>query len=372
MLVEHFVSFAALTGIAIVLYGVVFKSSGPDNTAKAGLEEEKLQEMKNIKPANIDKSEMHEYIRKEVQKEIKKHNIDSVVRSDVQKYQQGEAQRVLTPELLEAMIASSVEKVMDKYNKYNDQIQEKMEELKDKISEQKTIKRESEAMLKRFQKLLEEKENNTDFEDLILSVYRKITKISRVLFSNSTLHSKIKFLLTVNVDSDNSVLIVILCVCVILILCVCLALEICTCRLVYFWFFPKKNGKPDGPDGPDSPDSKEKRDLKKLEDSICIVSFSNDYVEKYHVPLAKSLIEYSNWKDFRLKRALIREPESLRFIPPSKIFMVFVDYNERNDLLERNDSTQRQVDPKLKQVPIRRETVRSLMDSLVIKTFTHW
>ena len=61
------------------------------------------------------------------------------------------------------------------------------------------------------------------------------------------------------------------------------------------------------------------RDLKKLEDSICLVSFSSDYVEKYHVPLAKSLIEYSNWKDLRLKRAIISEPESLRFIPPSKV-----------------------------------------------------
>ena len=36
---------------------------------------------------------------------------------------------------------------------------------------------------------------------------------------------------------------------------------------------------------------------------------------------------------------------------------MFVDYNERNDLLEP-------VSPKAKQVPIRRETVRSLMDSM--------
>ena len=40
-----------------------------------------------------------------------------------------------------------------------------------------------------------------------------------------------------------------------------------------------------------------------------------------------------------------------------QIFIVFVDYNERNDLLEP-------VNPKAKQVPIRRETVRSLMDSM--------
>ena len=40
-----------------------------------------------------------------------------------------------------------------------------------------------------------------------------------------------------------------------------------------------------------------------------------------------------------------------------QIFIVFVDYNERNDLLEP-------VSPKAEQVPIRRETVRSLMDSM--------
>ena len=40
-----------------------------------------------------------------------------------------------------------------------------------------------------------------------------------------------------------------------------------------------------------------------------------------------------------------------------QIFIVFVDYNERNDLLEP-------VNPNAEQVPIRRETVRSLMDSM--------
>ena len=52
---------------------------------------------------------------------------------------------------------------------------------------------------------------------------------------------------------------------------------------------------------------------------MCVVSFSIDYVEKYHVPLAKSLMEYSNRKDLRIKRAIIREPENLNCIPPSKV-----------------------------------------------------
>ena len=58
---------------------------------------------------------------------------------------------------------------------------------------------------------------------------------------------------------------------------------------------------------------------KKLENSTCVVSFSTDYVEKYHVPLTKSLMEYTNRKDLRIKRAVIREPKHLNSIPPSKV-----------------------------------------------------
>ena len=61
------------------------------------------------------------------------------------------------------------------------------------------------------------------------------------------------------------------------------------------------------------------RQYKKLENSMCVVSYSIDYVEKYHIPLAKSLMEYSNRKDLRIKRAVIREPEHLNSIPPSKV-----------------------------------------------------
>ena len=61
------------------------------------------------------------------------------------------------------------------------------------------------------------------------------------------------------------------------------------------------------------------RQYKKLENSMCVVSYSIDYVEKYHIPLAKSLMEYSNRKDLRIKRAIIREPENLNSIPPSKV-----------------------------------------------------
>ena len=157
-------------------YGGVFKSSGPDNTAKADLEKENLQDLKKIKPAYIDYSEMHEYVklmmRKEVQKEIKKHNIDSVVRSDVQKYQQGEAQRVLTPELLEAMIASSMEQVMDKYN---DQLQEKVDKL-NKLLQQKTeiLPTKMDERLQRIEHFLL-KDSGSTYDDLIQRMKTNIT-----------------------------------------------------------------------------------------------------------------------------------------------------------------------------------------------------
>ena len=68
---------------------------------------------------------------------MKKHNIDIEVKSDVKKCQQGEAQGVLTPEQLEAMIASSIEMVMDRYN---DQLQEKLEKNEEKIKKGKRDK----------------------------------------------------------------------------------------------------------------------------------------------------------------------------------------------------------------------------------------
>ena len=64
------------------------------------------------------------------------------------------------------------------------------------------------------------------------------------------------------------------------------------------------------------------RQRKTLENSICLVSFSTDYVEKYHVPLTKSLMEYTNRKDLIIKRAVIREPENLNFIPRSKVCII--------------------------------------------------
>ncbi|XP_078323193.1 uncharacterized protein LOC111127383 [Crassostrea virginica] len=93
-----------------------------------------IQESPVIPGANMQEDIGYVMLREEIQKEIKKHNIDSVVRSDVQKYLQGEEQMVLTPELLEAMIASSMEKVMDKYH---EQLEEKMDKLNE-ILQQKT------------------------------------------------------------------------------------------------------------------------------------------------------------------------------------------------------------------------------------------
>ena len=61
------------------------------------------------------------------------------------------------------------------------------------------------------------------------------------------------------------------------------------------------------------------RQKKKLENSTCVVSFSTDYAEKCHVPLTKSLMEYTNRKDLTIKRAVIGKREHLNSIPPCKV-----------------------------------------------------
>ena len=93
-------------------------------------------------------------LREEIQKEIKKFNIDSVVRSDVQKYQRGEEQMVLTPELFEAMIASSMEKIMDKYD---DGLQEKVDKLNKLLQQKPTKMNERQIVMDRYNDQLQEK-----------------------------------------------------------------------------------------------------------------------------------------------------------------------------------------------------------------------
>ncbi|XP_078324581.1 uncharacterized protein LOC111127479 isoform X2 [Crassostrea virginica] len=464
--------YAILVAItAVVFTGLtVFKSSSPGNTTKTGPEEENHKRpnpsdtmetgQKRSTPPFIDEAKMQEYVklmlREEVQKEIKKHNIDSVVRSDVQKYQQGEVQGVLTPQLLEALIASSMEQMMDKFN---EQLEEKIEYHLDKNIKKHSKKAETEIemneRLKKIEEILLQKEMGSTFDALILvPIYKMKTSISVIIcyicnFFKTVLdvivHKVRNYLEKVMeffgiYESDPIVLILPVFLCLfcsinnwwVMCLCYC-SISLCLivkprggsmktfCNLVwksgcYMVFYVieryalsvrfeylgfgilviigciiimqnrskvlsvggskrKSIGRSKGGLIGGSIDDVKwslnqslepviEKQYKKLENSMCVVSYSIDYVEKYHVPLAKSLMEYSNRKDLRIKRAIIREPENLNSIPPSKIFIVFVDYNERNDLLEP-------VNPNAEQVPIRRETVRSLMDSMALVIFTY-
>lgn len=134
------------------------------------------------KPAAIDTSKMQEYVklmlREEVQKEIKKHNINSVVRSDLQRYHQGEVQGVFTPELLEAMIVNSMRKVMDSYDDHLQEKVDKLNKLFDKISKQQKTEGLPIKIDERLQKIESflMKESGSTYDDLI---QRMKTSISR-------------------------------------------------------------------------------------------------------------------------------------------------------------------------------------------------
>lgn len=57
-----------------------------------------------------------------------------------------------------------------------------------------------------------------------------------------------------------------------------------------------------------------------------------------------------------IKKVTITKPDNLNSVPRSKVFIVCVDYNERNDILEPDS-------PNKSSFLVRKSTVRSLMDS---------
>lgn len=93
---------------------------------------------------------------------------------------------------------------------------------------------------------------------------------------------------------------------------------------------------------------------------MCVISFSEEYVNSYHLQLAKSLIEYmyqgKHGELSHIKKVTITKPDNLNSVPRSKVFIVCVDYNERNDILEPDS-------PNKSSFLVRKSTVRSLMDS---------
>nr|XP_022328401.1 uncharacterized protein LOC111127493 [Crassostrea virginica] len=70
----------------------------------------------------------------------------------------------------------------------------------------------------------------------------------------------------------------------------------------------------------------------KLENSICVVGFDEGESQRKHVEMAKDLVESTS--RLQMKSVVVSSLESLCNIPPSKIFLMFVDYNERNIIIE--------------------------------------
>lgn len=62
---------------------------------------------------------------------------------------------------------------------------------------------------------------------------------------------------------------------------------------------------------------------KKLENSLCVISFSKEYVASYHLALARSLTEYmyqgKHGELSHVKKVTITKPDNLNSVPPSKV-----------------------------------------------------
>ncbi|XP_065933258.1 uncharacterized protein [Magallana gigas] len=81
----------------------------------------------------------------------------------------------------------------------------------------------------------------------------------------------------------------------------------------------------------------EPKNLKKtsqirLENSLCVVGFEEGETQRHHVEMAKDLVGPD--KRLQMKSVVVTSPDSQVNIPPSKILLMFVDYNERNLIIE--------------------------------------
>ncbi|XP_056010807.1 uncharacterized protein LOC130051864 [Ostrea edulis] len=374
--------------ITVMLGGLFFVDPDPDEKV---LKQIDIQDMKEV----IQK-EIQEMIHKEIQ-DIKKNQSDEQKggqTSQVEQYKKGELE--VTPEMLSSIISTAVEKTM---KQQNDRIQEKLDILND--LEEKLIERLDEhnrkeetpklgyqpspendigEKLHKIEKLLlERKSNNFNY-----SYYVDIamTNISSAISTIKNLSDEVYVLISsksaplLNAVSfgyfqDHPIILSV--IAFVLSLVLDILVVYCLCRVCSRFRRRKKITKPEAikiggkelkhvfTSKPPSfsSDSSLKRSFQKLENSICALSFSRDVVEKYHLPLVKSLSEVlSDWK-LQTKRVLILKPDDLNVIPPSKIFVVFVDFNEKNEILE-SDVTRKG------NLLIKRETVRSLMDSFAL------
>ncbi|XP_062609576.1 uncharacterized protein LOC134271379 [Saccostrea cucullata] len=75
------------------------------------------------------------------------------------------------------------------------------------------------------------------------------------------------------------------------------------------------------------PESKEN-----LENSLCVVCFGYGSDKQKYVHLASELM--GSGFSLQMKKVVVNSTESLETLPPSKVILMFVDYNERNLIIE--------------------------------------
>ncbi|XP_052721212.1 uncharacterized protein LOC128192515 isoform X1 [Crassostrea angulata] len=80
------------------------------------------------------------------------------------------------------------------------------------------------------------------------------------------------------------------------------------------------------------PKNLKKTSQTRLENSLCVVGFEEGETQRHHVEMAKDLVGPD--KRLQMKSVVVTSPDSLVNIPPSKILLMFVDYNERNLIIE--------------------------------------
>ncbi|XP_061184363.1 uncharacterized protein LOC133192364 [Saccostrea echinata] len=373
--------------------GVIYKSIGPADKSEA--------DHKNpSSPSKTNLEDMSEYVKYMVQKELQKVQKEIPQTSEVQQYKQGEVQKVITPEMLNDMINNNIQRAMEQYG---EQIQEKLdaklnsllkleEKIVEKLEEKGTYEenyddekkdrlvsgseKDIDERLHRIEKLLQKgKSDHFNFShylevasNVISSVTVTIVNITNntfIFISNTSKWSTLKnpiFKGYLEAIPAHSIVVPTLAVILSIAFDVCFCY--CVCRICLRWC---KKTKPKNDKGKKitpktstfSSDLDIERYRQKLENSLCIVSFSKDFVESCHMPLMKSVMERLKDENLQTKRVVIREPNNLNTIPPSKIFLVFVDFNERNEILEPHL-------PKSNKLCIKRETVRSLMDSFAL------
>ncbi|XP_062593959.1 uncharacterized protein LOC134255442 [Saccostrea cucullata] len=389
--VKIFIShFRALFG------GVIYKNIGPADKSEADLKNPSS-------PSKTSLEDMNDYIKFMVQKELQKVQKENPQTSEVQHYKQGEVQTVITPEMLNNIINSGVQRAMEKYSKQMQEMEDKLiknldtkldnlRKLEEKIMERLEDKSEDKSgdrfltgpesdideKLNRIEKLLQkEKSERFNFSHyvevastIISSVTVTLVNVTNntlVFLSNTSNWSTLKkpiFYGYFNDITDHSIVASMVAVIFSILLDICCCYCVCrVCSRCYKKTKPNTNndgGKKPAPKSPStSLDSDIERYRQKLENSLCIVSFSNNNVESCHMPLMKSLMDRLKDVHLQTKRVVITEPDNLNTIPPSKVFLVFVDFNEKNEILEPHL-------PKNTKLCIKRETVRSLMDSFAL------